>query len=236
MKSSKKKGFKQYILVSLGELVLIIAGILIAMNINNWNENRIALTKANLYIDKVKKDLTIDTTYFHYAIERIDLKLDYKKSLFNQDSIAKFSTSGLQAIVTSGTNNIYINDGAYKKIIESGIVTLPEKEFLFEKFNSYYVVFNNYLKELNKWEEKSAQKDQDFWIYQNHYELAYIDVTKSILDSVENRKNFIKVMTSMEGKNYNNMAILREQRMKEIYTRARDRAKKLMKQIDSIQN
>lgn len=236
MKSSKKKSLKQYLLVSLGELVLIIAGILIAMNINNWNENRIALNKANLYIDKVKKDLTIDTTYFHYAIERIDLKLEYKKSLFNLDSIAKFSTSNIQAIVTSGTNNIYINDGAYKKIIESGIVTLPEKEFLFEKFNAYYVVFNNFLKELNKWEEKSAKKDEDFWIYQNRYELEYIDVTKSVVDSIENRRNFIKVVTSIEGKNYNNMAILREQRMKDIYTNAKNNAKRLIRRIDSIQN
>lgn len=232
----RKKSIKQYILSSLGELILIIAGILIAMNINNWNENRIALDKANLYIAKVKKDLEIDTTYFNGAIKRIELKIDYKKSLFNADSLAKFSTSNIQSIVTSGTNNISINDGNYRKIVESGIVTLPEKQFLFEKLNNYYSIFNNYLKEFNAWEAKLADKDMDFWIYQNDYELEYIDVTSSVLNKEKNREDLLKIVISKEGKNYINMAILREERMKEIYTRARDGAKKLIRRIDSIQN
>ncbi|WP_298520921.1 hypothetical protein [uncultured Kordia sp.] len=236
MKNLKKKSFKQYVLFSFGELILIIAGILIAMNINNWNENRISLNKANSYIAKIKKDLEIDTTYFNSAIKRIDLKIDYKKSLFNADSLAKFSTSNIQSLVTSGTNNISINDGTYKKMVESGIVTLPEKEFLFEKLNNYYSVFNNYLNEFNSWEAKSVDKDMDFWIYQNHYELEYIDATSSVTNKEENRKNLLNVVSSKEGKNYINMAILREERMKEIYTKARDGAKKLIRRIDSIQN
>ncbi|AXG71176.1 hypothetical protein KORDIASMS9_03432 [Kordia sp. SMS9] len=234
--SLKKKNLKQYVVFAIGEIFFIIAGILIALSINNWNENRISLKKADVYIDKIKKDLAVDTTYFEYAIKRIDIKIDYKKSLFNPDSIAKFTTSQIQGIVTSGTNNISINTNAYNKMVESGIVTLPEKKFLFEKLDNYYAVFNTYLMEFNKWEEKSVDKDMDFWIYQNHYELEYLDSIPKVANPKENRESLLKVVTSKAGKNYVNMSILREKRMKEIYTKARDGAKKLIKRIDSIQN
>ncbi|MGH1388168.1 hypothetical protein [Kordia sp.] len=235
MKSLKKKSLKQYILSSIGELILIIVGILIAMSINNWNQNRISLNQANSYIEKIKKDLVIDTTFFHYAIKRIDVKVDYKKSLFNPDSLAKFSTSQIQGILTSGTNNISINNNAYKKIVASGIVTLSEKKFLFEKLDAYYSVFNNYLDEFNKWEEKSVDKDLNFWVYQNHYEIEYFDSIPQVKNVEENRKDFLKIVTSREGKNYINMSILREETMKDIYSKTRDGAKKLIKRIDSIQ-
>lgn len=235
-KSLNKKNIKRYLLFSIGELIMIIAGILIAMSINNWNQKRLSVHKANLYIAKVKKDLAIDTSYFNFAIKRIDLKIDYKKSLFNPDSLAKFSTAQLQSIVSSGTNNISINNNAYNKMLESGIVTLPEKNFLFEKLDNYYAVFNTYLKELNKWEEKSVDKDMNFWVYQNHYEVEYFDSIPRVKDPKKNRADFLKIITSKEGKNYINMSILREERMKEVYTKTRDGAKKLIRRIDSIQN
>jgi len=236
MKNSKYKSFKQYVLFSLGELILIIAGILIAMNINNWNEKRISLKKANLYIDKVRKDLAVDTSFFEYAIKRIDLKIDYKKSLFNQDSLTKFSTIQIQGIVATGTNNISINNNAYKKMIESGIVTLEEKKFLFERLDAYYTIFSNYLNEFNRWEEKYASKDSDFWVYQNRYETTYFDSIQPIVNVEENRKKLLNIVNSVEGRNYINMSIVREQQMKDIYTKGKKRAKRLIKQIDSLQN
>lgn len=232
----KERNVKQYILYAIGEIVLIIGGILIAVQINNSNENRGFLNKANAYISEVKKDLQIDTTYFSDAIKRIDITIDYKKSLFNQDSLAKLSTSNIQRILTTGTNNIAINDGAFKKIVESGILTLPEKQFLFEKLDNYYSGFNNYLNEFNKWEESSVKKDMDFWIYQNNFDVEYLDPSYPKSQLASNRKNLMTVLYSTKGKNYIHMSILREKTMKNIYAKARDAATTLIRRIDSIQH
>ena len=233
--SLKERKFKHYILYAFGEIFLIIAGILIAVNINNWNEKRAFLKKANSYIADVKKDLEIDTSYFGNAVKRIELKIDYKKRLLNQDSIANYSTRTIQGILSTGTNNITINKGAFEKIVESGILTLPEKKFLFEKLDNYYSNYINYLNEFNKWEENSVKKDMDFWVYQDNYDLEYFDSLYPTHKSESNRKKLMKVLNSSKGRNYIHMGILREETMKEIYAKTKDIAKKLIGRIDSIQ-
>ena len=51
----------KYIKYAIGEIVLVVIGILIALSINNWNENR----KENKYLNQVyvqlQKDLQADT-------------------------------------------------------------------------------------------------------------------------------------------------------------------------------
>lgn len=233
MDKNKSKKYLKYVFL---EIFLVMAGILLALQVNNWNENRGFLKKANSYISDVKKDLKVDTSYFNNVIKRIEIKIGYKKSLYNQDSLVKLSTGNIQNILTTGTNNISINNGAYKKIVESGILTLSEKKFLFEKFNNYYSGFNNYLNEFNEWEDYSVKKDMDFWIYQNHYEIEYFDSIYPKHNLKENRKALLKIINSVEGKNYINMAISREQTMKGIYTKARNGAEKLIRIIDSVQS
>lgn len=47
---------KKYLLYAIGEIILVVIGILIALQINNWNENR----KINLEEDKILLNLTTD--------------------------------------------------------------------------------------------------------------------------------------------------------------------------------
>ena len=43
----------RYVLYALGEIVLVVIGILIALQINNWNEDRKAAKQENLYLKRL---------------------------------------------------------------------------------------------------------------------------------------------------------------------------------------
>ena len=52
--SENKTG--KYLKYATGEIVLVVIGILIALSINNWNENRKTYEKERMYLSSLKQD------------------------------------------------------------------------------------------------------------------------------------------------------------------------------------
>ncbi|MFD1553404.1 hypothetical protein DNU06_06980 [Putridiphycobacter roseus] len=59
---------KKKIQYAIGEIILVVVGILIAVSINNWNENRKVENKLLNIFKMVKSDMISDTIYTHQAI------------------------------------------------------------------------------------------------------------------------------------------------------------------------
>ncbi len=51
---------KNYLLYALGEIFLVVLGILIAIQVSNWNENRILERSANYHLGLLSQDLEED--------------------------------------------------------------------------------------------------------------------------------------------------------------------------------
>ncbi len=58
----------KYFKYAIGEVVLVVIGILIALQINNWNEGRKEGLKAKGYVEKLIIDLVADTLYINELI------------------------------------------------------------------------------------------------------------------------------------------------------------------------
>lgn len=52
--------FSKYILYAIGEIILVVIGILIALSINNWNESRKTHNQDNEFLNNLKVELTVD--------------------------------------------------------------------------------------------------------------------------------------------------------------------------------
>ncbi len=76
--------FSKYLLYAIGEIVLVVIGILIALQINNWNENRKTLTKEQSYIIRLLSENKEDLNSFNTIIS------DLEKG---KESIVKMSTA-----------------------------------------------------------------------------------------------------------------------------------------------
>ena len=60
----------RYLIYALGEIILIILGILIALQINNWNEKRKEAILEKQILQEIRDNLMLDTTYFASRIIR----------------------------------------------------------------------------------------------------------------------------------------------------------------------
>ena len=81
----------KYARYAFGEIVLVVIGILIALQINNWNEERKTKNKAHVYIDQIINDIAKDTLNINDLIKTAKIEetsiLNYF-SFFNQGNIA----------------------------------------------------------------------------------------------------------------------------------------------------
>ena len=53
--ASKAGNFSKYLIYALGEIVLVVIGILIALSINNWNQERVSKDKAYSFLNQINK-------------------------------------------------------------------------------------------------------------------------------------------------------------------------------------
>jgi len=58
----------RYFKYAIGEILLVIMGILIALQINNWNQNRLESQTIRLYLQNLKQDLNQDIENFEFII------------------------------------------------------------------------------------------------------------------------------------------------------------------------
>ena len=56
---------QKYLLYALGEILLVVIGILLALQINNWNEYRKERIMEKNYLLAIKTDLEKDTAFLH---------------------------------------------------------------------------------------------------------------------------------------------------------------------------
>ena len=59
----------KYLRYAVGEILLVVIGILIALQVNNWNEGRKERIQKNLFIHSITSDLKLDTLMLNQTLK-----------------------------------------------------------------------------------------------------------------------------------------------------------------------
>jgi hypothetical protein len=92
---------KQYFIYGIGEIILVVIGILIALQINNWNERQKNRDLAINYLRNVQSDLAQDTSVFSNTLISIEQSADFKKLALQQPNLDDWEMPYLEAITSS---------------------------------------------------------------------------------------------------------------------------------------
>jgi hypothetical protein len=139
----KENRVSKYLIYAAGEIVLVVIGILIALQINNWNENRKEAHKAQelfeeLYneLERVQRGLeqtssgnALYTAYLEETLAAWD-SLDYDLlSTFERHNYAEVNLSTL-FYLTTYSEFVGAKKDVYLKALGDGTLTLIDQEFV----------------------------------------------------------------------------------------------------------
>lgn len=122
----------KYLLYAVGEILLVVIGILIALQINNWNEERKNMIKVENYTQSLIADLVKDSTAIAGSLELIrqetDLFIDFQERLSGATATADTVRQIFQNEFSPITHRFAaFNDNTFNVLIMTGDIGLfPE--------------------------------------------------------------------------------------------------------------
>ena len=132
----------KYLLYAIGEIILVVIGILIALQINNWNENQKNGKLVSTYKKNLIKNLTQDSLNISNTLLNINNELETIKKFENRvsksfkpfDTILKIARYEYNFIIA--VNYDYEND-TYKILNTTGHLGLFNQDII-QEFNKLY--------------------------------------------------------------------------------------------------
>lgn len=228
---------RKYLLYGLGEIILVVIGILIALQINNWNENQKNNALALKYLSNVQTDLAQDTTVFSNTLIEIEGMAEFKKWALQQQSFDFLDPQYLEAITSSKYFNIQTNDQAFNKMNDPNVLNIAEFDSLYRQINIYYTFNQDYLNSFNSWDTESSMIETNYWIRQGKFEVSTFISPQDSIPVFQNeelrKKQLITMLESVEGRNQIKLSLFRIQTIKSIYERQLAAAKSVLANIDA---
>ena len=155
-----ENNFSKYLIYAIGEIILVVIGILIALQINNLNEQGKSDTLTSTYLNNLQLDLQSDLS----GIEKIKIKINdfEEEGYYSLDVIdGKIDTIKKERFLKSLIwNNHYPifqpSRSTYDDLINSGNIKLIKDNDLKVALSKYYLQ--------NDWWEQFGQRAKDtYW-------------------------------------------------------------------------
>ncbi len=172
----------KYLKYAIGEIILVVVGILIALSLNNWNTNRAQKQKEQILLSALNKEFKVnkvqlDTVMFHYRrtmksnnylLSRLPIK-DLKKE--NLDSLAYHlwnhvdywtfnpSSGVTSSIMNSSSINIISNNELRQLLVGWNDLLLDYQEEEILARDNYHNLLKPYEKKHWLWTDKGMLID-----------------------------------------------------------------------------
>ena len=125
----------RYMKYAIGEIILVVIGILIALSINNWNEGQIQQREINGSLSQIFNDLKQDKESLEHFNRKETSHIDYLKGISNNNT-----TVGLDTILNSLDHYMYFSrsNNGYSGLKDSGKISSIKNEALKSSLTNYY--------------------------------------------------------------------------------------------------
>jgi len=147
-KLAAENSVAKYLRYAIGEIFLVVIGILIALQVNNWNELRKQNVADTEFLKGVKKDLIQDRQYIKLVLKEMDSKieafdlLNSKVFLKSQNNNKTSIDSFLQIYFKLGNPTFYPVSGSFQAAVSGNLINnYKNKEItasIIKLYNSTY--------------------------------------------------------------------------------------------------
>ena len=118
----------KYFKYAIGEIILVVIGILIALQINNWNEKQKLDSKTQEYYVQLKDDLNKDVIFVNQIIEKFENYLKdletYTNSYYEEDMLTPIEAYKQISILPVLSTSFSFNSSTIETLQNSGDISL----------------------------------------------------------------------------------------------------------------
>ena len=131
----------RYMKYAIGEILLVMIGILLALQVNNWNENRNKEKLEIQFLNRLVEDLTIDTAYYNYRSERSMSVVNKHRELIQLMYQTQESVEDVKDIyrrIRWATEDLTIQNSGFTELTNSGNLNIINNQELKNAIIYYY--------------------------------------------------------------------------------------------------
>jgi hypothetical protein len=210
----------RYLKYAIGEIMLVVIGILIALSLNNWNQNRILHKEELKYYTNIKRQLLEDTYVIRNNINFNQFyyeQYQFAIELIENNDRSKLDSLGIIAVNLLEYSDFHQETNAYQALVNSGEIKLLNNQNIID----------------------GLQRLEEIYIYINKIEAAHFEIIKIIYPELNKIIRFNSVRIENEDLLFkyefqNNFTITSEimREKDEIYNRALDEISTILGLID----
>jgi len=134
----------RYLAYAIGEIVLVVIGILIALQINNWNGARLQGLAEKEFLQGVKNDLVLDMDYIDLVTDLIDPRVQSFERIQSEIGEPDFGlddlpfVDSLLGIYFSPQRTFYPVSGSYESAVSGNEINKFKNKELIKKITKLY--------------------------------------------------------------------------------------------------
>ncbi|RNC87997.1 MAG: hypothetical protein ED556_02060 [Winogradskyella sp.] len=205
----------KYFKYAIGEIILVMIGILLALQINNWNDHRKSVSDSKILINEMINDLASDTLYLENAETKLKRRLKLEEWILFKTSYTLKDMDSIKMAIDGGYFDFYINDRTFQKIQNSAQSKLIGFDNLYKAIADYYTITKKRIEKNTEYEiRETTRKDIGIWdkfakeieidaVFNTDYTGRALDVTfPKIKSTDEQNQKIIDLISTIEARNY----------------------------------
>lgn len=233
--------FSKYLLYAVGEIILVVIGILIALQINNANEARKIRNQEVKYLHNLQVDLNLNVVDLNNYLESGNASIESANKVleyYEGKPLEDLNDLNLHA------TNVYIwykftlHDNTYQELVNSGNLGIISNDSIKNELLNLQALYHKL-----KNEEDHYRYDMELLIYEPVYAMLDMnDLVKNYTFQVSNgqagenvslsRTNYEAMLKNLKHKNGFVMAVFEHTTMNAQFTEMKDLCHKLIEMID----
>mgnify|MGYP000869978899 FL=1 len=165
--------FSKYLIYAIGEIVLVVIGILIALSLNNWNDSKKKKIEERVLLTELMKNLEINITQIKEDIEWDSVAIRSGKIIMNvlNNKISYSDTLGNHFQNSRLVPNSFLTTSSYKAIENRGF-QIVSSIFLRKKIMKLFDdTYPSMILEINNIDENTLKTNMQNYMI-NHFEYS----------------------------------------------------------------
>jgi len=206
----------KYLKYAIGEIILVVIGILIALSINNWNQDRLNKKQVYRYLTNLTEDLKSDIIQYDNNISGYERDKANNSQILINDNYKKLDTDSILTLIQGYWMLNQTSDQTFQKIKSAGLLETLGTPEINKAVNDYYNLWISRYDYLIEFDKELSDRDGYYWNYNDKFETnspSFLESSKLPFqdNSAKRKEDLIKLTESTLGRNYLRNAIGRDE-------------------------